>query len=278
MKSLFDKISYNASRNITRSYSTSFSLGIRLLHSSLREPIYNIYGFVRVADEIVDTFHDYNKEALLKEFWNETHLAIERGISTNPVLNAFQVTVRKYNIGYDLIDQFLKSMEMDLSMDSHDQDSYEEYILGSAQVVGLMCLKVFVDGDEKKYQELKPYAMSLGSAFQKVNFLRDLKDDSMTLGRLYFPQLEHSPFNESTKKEIEADIQKDFAHAYSGIMKLPQRAKFGVYLSYIYYTSLFEKIKNTQPQVVKEKRIRIPNNKKVALLFESYVKNQMGLL
>ncbi len=278
MKKLYDKISHEASRNITHSYSTSFSLGIKLLNKSIRKPIYDIYGFVRVADEIVDTFHDYDKEALLEEFWNETHLAIERGISTNPVLNSFQYTVRKYGIEIELVDQFLKSMAMDLKKKEYDQASYQEYILGSAQVVGLMCLKVFVNNNAKKYDELKPYAMALGSAFQKVNFLRDLKDDSLELGRVYFPQLKGNTLDQGIKKEIEADIQKDFDEALKGILLLPRKAKFGVYLAYIYYRSLFEKIRGVKASEVKEKRIRIPNKKKIALLAESYVKNQMGLI
>ncbi len=278
MKALYDKISHEASRNITHSYSTSFSLGIRLLNKNIRGPIYDIYGFVRLADEIVDSFHDHDKESLLNEFWEETHAAIERGISTNPVLNSFQHTVREYEIDLKLVDQFLKSMSMDLRMEEHDQRSYEEYILGSAQVVGLMCLKVFVDGDMKEYERLTPYAMALGSAFQKVNFLRDLKDDSLELGRTYFPQLRAGIFSEEVKQQIEEDIQQDFDGALVGIKQLPSRAKFGVYLAYIYYLSLFDKIKRTTPAEVKQKRIRIPNNRKFVLLAESYFKDQLGLI
>ncbi len=249
-----------------------------MLHKELRRPIYNIYGFVRVADEIVDTFHEYDKKDLLSEFWDQTHQAIERGISTNPVLNSFQETVNKYNIDLELVDEFLKSMEMDLSYDDHDLASFQEYIHGSAQVVGLMCLKVFVDGDESRYQELKPFAMSLGSAFQKVNFLRDLSQDSIQLGRKYFPQMKFSGFTKDVKEQIEADIEEDFKHAFTGIMRLPKRARFGVYLSYIYYRSLFNKIQKTQATEVQERRIRIPNNRKVMILAESYIRNQMGLI
>ena len=276
MKQLFDEVSLKCSQLTTKSYSTSFSLGIRLLSKQIRGPIYAIYGFVRFADEIVDTFHDYDKETLLKEFKEETYKAIEKGISLNPILNAFQKTVREYEVPMELIDQFLHSMEMDLDLDSCDRQSYEEYILGSAEVVGLMCLKVFVDGDAAEYERLKPFAMALGAAFQKINFLRDLNADFEGLGRSYFPGLDVASFDENKKQIIEAEIAKDFKKAYEGIVQLPKKARFGVYLAYVYYLSLFEKIKNTPSKQVIESRIRIPNERKYAILVSSYVKHQIG--
>jgi phytoene/squalene synthetase len=276
MKQLFDEVSLKCSQLTTRSYSTSFSLGIRLLSSEIRSPIYAIYGFVRFADEIVDTFHDYNKPELLKRFCDDTYTAIEEGISLNPILNAFQQAVRQYDIPMELIDQFLHSMEMDLDLDSCDRNSFEEYILGSAEVVGLMCLKVFVGGNQKEYERLKPYAMALGAAFQKINFLRDLHADYEKLGRSYFPGLDVESFDENSKKRIEEEIAEDFKMAYEGIVQLPKKARFGVYLAYVYYLSLFKKIQNTPSSQVIESRIRIPNERKYAILVSSYVKHQIG--
>lgn len=278
MKHIFDQVSLKCSQLTTRSYSTSFSLGIRLLGKSIRGPIYSIYGFVRFADEIVDTFHEYDKALLLKEFKEETYKSIENKISLNPILNSFQHAVNKYNIPLELIDQFLHSMKMDLKQDVHDRESFEEYILGSAEVVGLMCLKVFVNGDHKEYLRLKPHAMALGSAFQKVNFLRDLNADFNGLGRTYFPNLDIKEFDESNKKIIEKEIEEDFRQAYLGIVELPKHARFGVYLAYVYYLSLFNKIKNTPSNKVIETRIRIPNERKYAILVSSYVRHQIGLI
>lgn len=278
MKALFDTVSAGASKMVTNTYSTSFSLGIRFLGKKFQEPIYNIYGFVRFADEIVDSFDGYDKEALLEEFRRDTTLAIERKISLNPILNSFQKVVHEYQIDTWLIDTFIKSMEMDLHRKSYDQDGYEEYILGSAEVVGLMCLKVFVDNDEELYKELKPYAMKLGSAFQKINFLRDLSTDSRSLGRSYFPQLQNQEFTRETKEIIEADIIKDFEYALEGIKKLPKRSSFGVYIAYIYYSNLLKKIKKLQPQQVLQERIRIDDKKKIALFFGSYLRHSFNLL
>ena len=278
MKQLFDNLSNKVAVSTTKSYSTSFSMGIRLLSESIRQPIYNIYGFVRLSDEIVDSFHGYGRETLFSEFKKEVDLAIERKISTNPILNAFQETYHKYEIDKALVDQFLKSMEMDLHKQTYDREQYNEYILGSAQVVGLMCLKVFVNGDPNRYEELKDYAMSLGSAFQKINFLRDLKDDYEVLGRAYFPELNFSEFNLETKVQIEEEISKEFEHALIGIRQLPGSSRFGVYLAYIFYIKLFNKIKHTPASRVMKERIRIPNETKMALLFESYFKHNLGLI
>ncbi|PWJ38458.1 phytoene/squalene synthase family protein [Sediminitomix flava] len=277
-KALFDNISLACSKHITQKYSTSFSLGIRCLHSDLRGPIYSVYGFVRIADEIVDTFHDYDKETLLKEFKEETYKALDQRISTNPVLNSFQQAVHDFNIDYKHIDTFLKSMEMDLNKKEYDPSQYEEYILGSAEVVGLMCLKIFCYGDQEQYDKLEPYAMRLGSAFQKVNFLRDLKDDIEDLGRFYFPNLVVSDFNDDTKREIEKEIEEDFKYALKGIVQLPKSSRFGVYLAYVYYSRLFQKIKNTPHTKVMEGRIRIPNPRKLSLFASTYVKHQLNLL
>ena len=279
MKELYDKVSLKCSRITTRSYSTSFSLGIRCLDKSLQDPICAIYGFVRFADEIVDTFHEYDKEKLLDEFKEDTYQAIDQGISLNPILHSFQNAVNHYNIDRELIDQFLYSMEMDLSPVEYDQQKYETYILGSAEVVGLMCLKVFLDGNEEKYQELKPYAMKLGSAFQKINFLRDLRADYLGMGRTYFPNLESmTDFNEENKRAIEADIEEDFRMGYEGIKKLPRSSRFGVYLAYVYYYSLFNKIKQTPSDHVMSTRIRIPNQRKFSLLFYTYLKHRLNLI
>jgi 15-cis-phytoene synthase len=278
MKTLFDDVCAETSKITTQRYSTSFSLGIKFLSKDLHRPIYNIYGFVRFADEIVDTFHEHDKEILLKEFKEETYKAIDRSISLNPILHAFQETVNQYKIPKELIDTFLRSMEMDLDKSAYTQESYEEYILGSAEVVGLMCLKIFVNGDEKEYERLKPAAMKLGSAFQKINFLRDLKADFKELGRTYFPGVEMTEFNDRVKAEIEADIEKDFYAGYEGIKQLPKNARFGVYMAYIYYYKLFKKIKDTPAYVVLNERVRIPDNKKYRLFVSSYVKHRMNMV
>jgi 15-cis-phytoene synthase len=278
MKQLYDKVCLNTSRITTKSYSTSFSLGIRFLNKRLHDPIYAIYGFVRFADEIVDTFHDYNKAELLKRFREDTYKAIEEKISLNPILNSFQWAVNKYNIDRELIDTFLDSMEMDLHKNQYDQNNYEKYILGSAEVVGLMCLKVFLEGDEKKYDELKFYAMRLGSAFQKINFLRDMQADYKEMGRMYFPGVNMEEFTETVKREIEADIEKDFADGLAGIKMLPKSARFGVYVAYVYYSRLLQKIKQTDSSRVMQERIRIPNKKKYALFVGSYIRHSFNLI
>lgn len=278
MKDLYNEVSYECSKLVTKSYSTSFSLGVSLLHRDFIMPVHAIYGFVRFADEIVDTFHTNNKRELLDRFKKDTHDAIKDRISLNPILQSFQDTVNKYNIDIELIDTFLRSMEMDLDKNNYNQAGYEEYILGSAEVVGLMCLKIFVEGDEKMYLKLKPDAMKLGSAFQKINFLRDIKADVHTLGRAYFPGFEIENFNVSTKKEIETDIQKDFDAGLRGIKELPKKARLGVYLAYIYYISLFRKIKNTCPDKIMNTRIRISNSKKYMLFVGSYFKHQFNLI
>ena len=259
MKALFDSISIRSSRIVTKSYSTSFSLGILGLDRKYHDPIYAIYGFVRFADEIVDSFEGYPQKELLDRFWKDTYQALEDKISLNPVLNSFQQVVRAYEIDYDLIETFLKSMEMDLYKNDYDEEGYKAYILGSAEVVGLMCLKVFVDGDEKRYQELKKPAMQLGSAFQKINFLRDLHADYHALGRTYFPGVDLNEFNERVKAEIEADIDIDFKAGYEGIKQLPKGARFGVYIAYVYYYSLFKKICNTHADIILNERVRISN-------------------
>jgi phytoene/squalene synthetase len=253
-------------------------MGISFLHKELRKPIYAIYGFVRFADEIVDSFHGFQKEALLEDFKKQTYDAIDSGISLNPILNSFQWAVNKYAIPRELIDTFLASMEMDLEKHEYDKDKYELYILGSAEVVGLMCLKIFVRGNETEYERLKPLAMKLGSAFQKINFLRDLKADFQELGRTYFPGIDLNEFNATVKKEIEADIEIDFQLGYEGIKQLPKNARFGVYMAYIYYYKLFKKIKSTSPHVILTERVRIPNNRKYGLFVTSYVKHNLNLI
>lgn len=278
MKELFDTLCEVTSKITTQKYSTSFSLGIKFLSKDLQQPIYNIYGFVRFADEIVDTFHDHDKKVLLEEFKTETHKAIDRGISLNPILNSFQATVHQYNIPKDIIDTFLYSMEMDLTKEFYNQEKYEQYILGSAEVVGLMCLKVFVRGDEAEYERLKAPAMKLGSAFQKINFLRDLKADYHELGRTYFPGVDLKEFNDVIKKQIEADIALDFELGYNGIMQLPKNARFGTYMAYIYYYKLFKKIKETPAKTILNQRIRIPNNRKYGLFLSSYVRHSLNLV
>ena len=279
MKALDDSISRRTSKITTKAYSTSFSLGIRLFNKELHDPIYAIYGFVRLADEIVDTFHDYDKALLMAEFRQDTVNAIERGISLNPILHSFQETVRKYNIEWELIDRFLKSMEMDLSDIEYNQMLFEDYILGSAEVVGLMCLHVFTYGDQKMYDELKQPAMRLGSAFQKINFLRDMHADHIHLGRTYFPGLDMSNFDQESKTRIEADIEKDFYDGLEGIRRLPSGARYGVYSAYVYYFNLFKKIKKLNSQrLLQDKRIRVPNSAKYGLLVTSYLRYRFNLL
>ncbi|MFD2519118.1 phytoene/squalene synthase family protein [Salinimicrobium flavum] len=278
MKSLFDDLSIEVSRLTTRSYSTSFSMGIYFLHDRLRDPVYAVYGFVRVADEIVDSFDGYDQTYLLDKFKKDTYEALEQRISTNPVLNSFQKAVHDYNINYELIETFLKSMEMDLQKVDYNDEKYKQYILGSAEVVGLMCLHIFTEGDLQKFEELKPYAMKLGAAFQKVNFLRDLKDDYHVLGRTYFPGVDMENFSTSAKKQIEREIEDDFQYALIGVKKLPASARGGVYLAYVYYRSLFNKIKKLPAQRVLSGRIRINNGKKFGLMLNSLVETKMNLL
>lgn len=278
MKELFDNISAQTSKITTKTYSTSFSLGIYCLNKRFHKSIYNIYGFVRFADEIVDTFHDYDKATLLKEFREETYKAIDRKISLNPILNSFQQVVNNYNIERELVDCFLDSMEMDLSQNFHDATSYNTYILGSAEVVGLMCLRVFTEGNEEAYQRLKPAAMKLGAAFQKVNFLRDLKNDYEALGRTYFPQLNMLNFTSVEKKEIEKEIEKDFEEAYEGIKQLPNSSRFGVHVAYVYYKNLFNKIKAVPAGLILIERVRVPNIQKIGLLLTSLFRHRLKII
>jgi phytoene synthase len=278
MMYLFHEVSEQCSKITTQKYSTSFASAITLLHKDLRCPIYNIYGFVRFADEIVDTFHDHDKEELLQEFKVATFAAIANGISLNPILHSFQRAVNDYGIAAHLIDAFFKSMELDLKKSQYDKIGYDEYIYGSAEVVGLMCLYVFCEGDKEMYASLKPFAQSLGAAFQKVNFLRDLKADYVGLERTYFPGCDFGNFAETDKQKIEADIEKDFKHAYEGIVKLPLKARFGVYVAYKYYVSLFNKIKRLQAANILEERIRIPNYGKAVILAKAGLRSQFNLL
>jgi phytoene/squalene synthetase len=275
---LFNRASYDCSQVVTLHYSTSFSSAIKMLHIDLRRPIFNIYGFVRLADEIVDTFHDQDKPQLLAEFKTETYNAIARGISLNPILNAFQKTVNRYGIGHHLIDAFFKSMESDLTQNAYDRQGYEEYIYGSAEVVGLMCLYVFCEGDTTLYQKLQGPARALGAAFQKVNFLRDIKADFTDLSRLYFPGCNFHNFTAQDKQQIEQDIEQDFRKAYDGIVALPIKARFGVYVAYKYYYSLFCKIKSTHHQHILQKRIRIANYHKAYIVLRAGVKNRLRLI
>lgn len=277
MIELFHELSELCSKAATEKYSTSFSSAIRLLHSDLRPPIYNIYGFVRFADEIVDTFHTYNKEELLREFKKDTYAAIERGISLNPILDSFQKTVREFNISHDLIEAFFNSMEMDLTKTAYNSNGYKEYIYGSAEVVGLMCLYVFCEGDKEMYTKLKPSAQALGAAFQKVNFLRDVKADYQQLNRSYFPEVDFTNFTTDDKKQIEEDITRDFINAYEGILQLPVKARFGVYVAYKYYLSLFKKIKKKTPDTILEQRVRIPNYGKAFIVAKAGLRNQFNL-
>jgi phytoene/squalene synthetase len=278
MMELYNKVCRECSKHITNRYSTSFSMGIRVFDKRFRSPIYAVYGFVRFADEIVDTFHDFPKKALLDRFREDTYRAIEERISLNPVLHAFQETVHQYQIERELIDAFLDSMEMDLHFDRYHDSLYKKYIYGSAEVVGLMCLRVFVEGDNEQYERLKAPACSLGSAFQKINFLRDMKSDFDERGRVYFPGVDYTRFCQQDKLEIEADIKKDFDDAYKGIVQLPEGARFGVYLAYIYYTNLFKKIRSAPADRVTQERIRVPNRRKAVLLFSSALRNSLNLL
>jgi len=276
MKALFDSVSIRASRMTTKAYSTSFSLGILGLDKKYHDPIYAIYGFVRFADEIVDSFEGYPQKELLERFWKDTHLALDEKISLNPILNSFQQVVNTFEIDRDLIETFLKSMEMDLYKNEYDEAGYKAYILGSAEVVGLMCLKVFVDGSEERYQMLKKPAMQLGSAFQKINFLRDLHADYKKLGRTYFPGVDLNNFNEGVKTEIEADIDIDFIAGYEGIKQLPKGARFGVYIAYVYYYSLFKKIKKTHCDIILSQRVRISNQRKYGLFLRSLLRHTIN--
>ncbi len=279
MKAIFDNVSNKCSKTVTQSYSTSFSLATKMLSASIRQDIYNIYGFVRFADEIVDTFHDYDKELLFNNFTNDLELALEHKISLNPILNSFQETYHRYNIDKSLVDAFMKSMRLDLHKQKYLTDAeYKEYIYGSADVVGLMCLKVFVKGDQEKYDSLKDSAMRLGSAFQKVNFLRDLKADFEDLSRTYFPNTDLNQLDELSKQTIIADIESDFAAGLQGIKSLPIEAKFGVFMAYRYYSQLLKKLKKTPALEIKSARIRVPNYKKFELLTRSYVKYQLNLM
>jgi len=278
MAQLFHTTSEECSRIVTDNYSTSFSSAIRMLHKDLRTPIFNIYGFVRFADEIVDSFHDHDKTELLQQFRKETFDAIQRGLSLNPILNSFQRTVNVYDIDLQLIDAFFRSMEMDILKRQYTQEEYNDYIYGSAETVGLMCLTVFCEGQKDIFDELKTAARSLGAAFQKVNFLRDIKSDHNGLARVYFPGCDFNNFSERDKQLIEQDIYHDFDTAYDGIFKLPLKARFGVYVAYKYYLSLFKKIKKMKPARVLEKRIRIPNYHKAFIIFRAGVKNQLRLI
>ena len=278
MINLFHDLSQQCSKETTERYSTSFSSAIKLLHQDLRGPIFNIYGFVRFADEIVDTFHQFNKAELLIEFKKDTYLAIERGISLNPILHSFQLTVNKFGISHELIEAFFVSMEMDLDKTSYNSQGYKQYIYGSAEVVGLMCLYVFCEGDQSRYDELKPGAQSLGAAFQKVNFLRDVKADYEQLSRTYFPEVDFNNFTPSMKKQIEEDITIDFTAAYDAILNLPVKARFGVYVAYKYYLSLFKKIKKSNPSNILEQRIRIPNYGKAFIVAKAGLRSQLNIL
>jgi len=276
MKEIFDSLSAECSKITTKRYSTSFSFGIYFLNKELRLPIYAIYGFVRLADEIVDSFHDFNKNYLLKKFKEDTFEAISSGISLNPILNSFQNVVNKYQIDHQLIHLFLNSMEMDLEHKQYTPELYDIYILGSAEVVGLMCLKVFANGDSIEYERLKPFAMKLGSAFQKVNFLRDLKADNQSLNRSYFPNVNLTAFCDRQKREIETEIEREFEEALVGIKMLPRSSRHGVYLSYIYYKKLFTKIKSLTAERIMNERIRISNHRKIGLMFDSMIRHKLN--
>ena len=280
MKALFDQVSNNCSRLVTKKYSTSFSLAVNMLSPEIRTAIYNIYGFVRFADEIVDSFHAYDKEKLINKFEADYYEALEDGISLNPILNAFQKTVFQYQISDDLVQAFLKSMKADLHKTEYTtKEEYDSYIYGSADVVGLMCLRVFVNGDTEKYNEIKDAAMRLGSAFQKVNFLRDLKDDIDNLNRSYFPNVDLRALNNESKNQIINEIEEDFEVAFKeGILKLPVEAKFGVYIAYRYYRKLLNKLKNTPSSKILETRVRISNPMKINLLARSFVKYKLNLI
>ncbi|RYY71925.1 MAG: phytoene/squalene synthase family protein [Chitinophagaceae bacterium] len=277
MMHLFHTVSQECSKLTTQKYSTSFSSAILLLHTSLRTPIYNIYGFVRFADEIVDTFHEFDKEALLADFKVQTYAAIEAGISLNPILNSFQRTVNEFNIDPKLIEAFFYSMELDLNKSKYDLKGYQEYIFGSAEAVGLMCLYVFCDGDRTGFEKLKPAAQALGAAFQKINFLRDIKADFEGLNRTYFPGIDFRNFTPAMKQEIEADIARDFANAHQGILELPVKARFGVYVAYKYYFSLFKRIKKAQPALLLNNRVRISNYSKALIFMRAGLRSQLNI-
>jgi phytoene/squalene synthetase len=278
MISFYHDLSRQCSKITTEKYSTSFSSAIKLLHPQLRAHVFNIYGFVRLADEIVDSFHQYDKAGLLNEFKKETYQSIERGISLNPILHSFQMTVNEFKISPQLIEAFFKSMEMDLENVSYDVAGYNEYIYGSAEVVGLMCLYIFCGGSNTSYEKLKPAARSLGAAFQKVNFLRDANADYNQLNRTYFPNVDFNNFTLRIKKEIEKDIELDFGNAYQGILQLPAKARFGVYVAYKYYLSLFNKIKKTNAASIMQQRIRIPNYSKAVIVAKAGLRMQLNLL
>lgn len=279
MKTLFDTVSFKCSKLVTKNYSTSFSLAVYMLSPNIRGAIYSIYGFVRFADEIIDSFHDYDKEKLINDFEKEYYKAMEMGISLNPILNSFQHTVKQYNITDDLVQAFLKSMKLDLVKSTYNtQTEYEDYIYGSADVVGLMCLKVFVNGKTEKYEQLKHEAMRLGSAFQKVNFLRDLKDDNLVLNRNYFPGVDLNTFDENSKTAIINEIEEDFRIAYQGIVKLPIEAQFGVYTAFVYYKKLLKKLKKTPYSEIGNSRIRVSNYTKASLLAQSFVTYKLKLV
>ena len=278
MKHLYDELSYAVSKITTQKYSTSFSLGILALSPSVRSAIYSIYGYVRLADEIVDSFHEYDKEKLLNRLKIETEDALNEGISLNPILQSFQQTANHYKIDKVLINQFLHSMEMDLQSIDYNSDLYKEYIFGSAEVVGLMCLQVFTDGNREKFEKLKPYAMKLGSVFQKINFLRDLKDDYQILGRTYFPNIDMCVFDNQVKEQIENEIEQEFKEALIGIKSLPNSSMFGVYLAYKYYLSLFKKIRRKSSKEILDSRVRIPNSEKAFVAFKSYLRYKTAYL
>ncbi len=273
---LYNETCFECSKIITNKYSTSFSLGIKAFDKKFQYPIYAIYGFVRYADEIVDTFHDKDKAYLIDKFRKDTKEAIDIKISLNPVLHCFQEVVNKYHIEYELIDAFLKSMEMDLDKTAYTDESYKEYIYGSAEVVGLMCLRIFCEGDDTSYQKLLPKARSLGSAFQKINFLRDIKADFDERGRTYFPKVDFKNFSEKDKREIETDIKIDFDDAFEGIKNLPDGSKLGVYIAYVYYLELFKKIKNTPANIISNKRIRVSDSQKLILMAQAILKSKLN--
>lgn len=275
---LYNSVCFDISRSVTKSYSTSFTLGIRTLHKRFQFPIYAVYGFVRYADEIVDTFHHHNQKELLENFKKETFAAIQNKISTNPILQSFQLIVNKYEIDHELIKAFLLSMEMDLTKQTYQRTSYDEYIYGSAEVVGLMCLTIFVEGDKEEYKRLKEGARSLGAAFQKVNFLRDMKSDFDERGRVYFPKVDFKKFDSLSKEEIENEIEQDFKKAYEGILGLPKDARFGVYVAYRYYKRLLHRIKITPASKIVNERIRVPANEKASLLFRSYCRFRLNMI
>jgi phytoene/squalene synthetase len=275
---LYNQVTAETSKQTTLMYSSSFSSAIKLLHEDLRQPIYDVYGLVRYADEIVDTFHDFDKAKLLAQFKIDTYNAIEQGISLNPILHRFQLTFRKYNIGQDLVEAFFNSMEMDLSKQDYDAAAYQNYIYGSAEVVGLMCLHIFCDGNKEKYEQLRSSAQSLGAAFQKVNFLRDIKADFEGLERMYFPNCDFTNFKPEDKQQIEADIQADFSAALKGIKLLPIKARFGVYVAYKYYYTLYKKIRKTQHDSILHTRIRIPDYGKLFILAKAKIRSQLNLL